>query len=148
MSCGNSTLQTVAPLGVLSDFNGENPQGIWTLRIRDIYTNDSGVLNAASVSICTQNYKLIPYGDASNDLIVSSASNDGNFNVQYISTSANKELEVFVYDFAGKRLFDEKYPNNGGFNKNIQMPHKPQSGVYFVVLLDGSVKKTAKMIIK
>lgn len=148
LACGDSALQTVVPLGVLSDFNGENPQGTWTLRIRDVYTNDSGVLNAASVSICTQNYKLIPYGDASNDLIVSSASNDGNFNVQYISTSANKELEVFVYDFAGKRLFDEKYPNNGGFNKNIQMPHKPQSGVYFVVLLDGSVKKTAKMIIK
>ncbi len=148
LSCSNTSLQAVAPDGVLGDFNGENPQGNWTLRMRDMFTNDTGVLNSASISICTQDYKLIPYGDASSDLIVSSTSNDGNFNVQYISNSTSKELEVMVFDMVGKRLFTEKYVNNGGFNQNIQMSQKPHSGVYLVVFVDGSIKKSTKIIIK
>lgn len=145
--CGNTALQTVAPLGVLSDFNGENPQGTWSLRIRDIFTNDTGVLNAASVTICTQNYTLVPYEEINKDLIVSSMANDENFNVKYISTSSN-DIEILVYDISGKRLFDEKFQNNGGFNEYIKLQNKPQSGIYFVTLLDGKIKKTAKIIIR
>ncbi|MEL1240601.1 reprolysin-like metallopeptidase [Flavobacterium flavipallidum] len=147
LSCGKSGLQTVVPLGNLSDFIGENPEGTWTLRMRDMYTSDTGVLNSASVSICTQDYKLIPYGDAGSDLIVSSTSNDGNFNVQYISTSTN-DIEVFVFDLSGKRIFYESYVNTGGFDKNIQLSNRPRSGVYFVVLKDGDIEKKTKIIIK
>ncbi|RVT79772.1 T9SS type A sorting domain-containing protein [Flavobacterium sufflavum] len=147
LSCGNTVLQTVAPLGVLGDFNGENPQGTWTLRIRDIYTNDTGVLNAASVSICTQNYTLVPYDEITQDLRVSSNPNDGNFNVKYISTSSNNTIEILVYNVSGKRIFNKKYPNNGGFDEDIQLPNKPQAGIYFVTLIDGDTKKTTKMIV-
>lgn len=147
LSCGNAMLQTVAPLGVLSSFNGENPQGTWSLRIRDIFTNDTGILNAASVTICTQKYALVPYEEINKDLRVSTNPNDGHFNVQYVSTSSN-EIEILVYDVAGKRIFDNKYPNNGGFNQDIQLSNKPQAGIYFVHLIDGNVKKTSKMIIK
>lgn len=148
LSCGNATLQTVAPLGVLSNFNGENPQGIWTLRIRDIFTNDTGVLNAASITICTQNYDLMPYDKITTDLRVSSSSNDENFNVKYTSVSASDTIEIIVYDISGKRLFDKKYPNNGGFNQDIQLSNKPEAGIYFVHLIDGGTKKTSKIIIK
>lgn len=147
LSCGNTVLQTVAPLGVLGDFNGENPQGIWSLRIRDIFTNDTGVLNSASVAICTQNYTLVPYEEITKDLRVSSNPNDGNFNVKYISTSSNNTIEILVYDVSGKKLFDEKYPNNGGFDEDIQLPNEPQAGIYFVTLMDGDSKKTTKMIV-
>jgi len=147
LSCGSTTLQTVAPLGVLSSFNGESPQGTWSLRIRDIFTNDTGVLNAASVSICTQNYTLVPYDEINTDLIVSSSTNDENFNVKYISTSTN-EIEILVFNTSGRRIFDKKYPNNGGFSQDVKLQTKPQAGIYFVTLLDGEIKKTAKMIIK
>ncbi|MFA9192002.1 reprolysin-like metallopeptidase [Flavobacterium sp. FZUC8N2.13] len=147
LSCGNATLQTVAPLGVLGNYNGENPQGTWLLRIRDIFTNDTGILNAASVTICTQDYTLLSNDAINKDLRVSSKTNDGNFNVKYISTSSASEVEILVYDVSGKRLFDEKYPNNGNINQDVQLPNKPQAGIYFVVLIDGGVKKTAKIII-
>jgi len=145
LSCGNTVLQTVAPLGFLGNFNGENPQGTWTLRIRDIFTSDTGILNAASVSICTQDFTLVPFEEINDDLIVSSEYNDGNFNVKYISTSSNP-IEVLVYNVSGRRIFDKKYVNNGGFNENIKL--LVQSGVYFVHLIDGGIKKTAKIIIK
>lgn len=148
LSCGNNALQTVVPLGMLSDFNGENPQGTWIFRYRDIYTTDTGTINSASISICTQKYTLVPYEDISKDLIVSSNPNDGNFNVQYISTSSNTEIEILVYDVAGTRIFDKKYPNNGGFNEDIQLLNRPRSGMYFVHLIDGDTEKTFKMIIK
>ncbi len=147
LSCGNTSLQTIAPLGVLGNYNGENPQGTWSLRIRDIFTNDTGVLNAASVVICTQKYALIASNEINKDLRVSSNPNDGSFNVKYTSTSSS-DIEIMVYDVFGKRLFDKKYPNNGGFNQDIQLSNKPQAGVYFVHLIDGNVKKTSKMIIK
>jgi len=148
LSCGNTTLQTVAPLGVLGNYNGESPQGNWSLRIRDIFSNDTGVLNAASITICTQEYTLIDSDGINQDLRVSSKTNDGNFNVKYNSTSSGQEIQILVYDVLGKRLFDEKYPNNGGFSQDVQLPNKPQAGIYFVVLIDGGVKKTAKIVIK
>ena len=147
ISCGSSALQTVAPVGFLANFNGEDPQGNWTLRIRDLFTNDTGVLNVASVNICTQNHTLVPYEDINKDLIVSSEFNNGEFNVKYISTSSNL-IQILVYDVSGKRIFDEKYPNNGAFNQDVKLLSKPRSGVYFVHLIDGGVKKTAKIIIK
>lgn len=148
LSCGNATLQTVAPLGVLSNFNGENPQGAWTLRIRDVFINDTGVLNAASIAICTKDYTLVSYEEINKDLRVSSISNDENFNVKYTSVSASDTIEIVVYDINGKRLFDKKYPNNGNFNQDIRLMNKPEAGVYFVHLIDGGTKKTSKIIIK
>ena len=147
LSCGNTALQTVVPLGNLSNFNGENPQGNWILRYRDIFTSDTGTINSASIAICTQKYTLVPYEEINKDLRVSANPNDGKFNVKYTSTSSN-DIEIVVYDVFGKRLFDKKYPNNGGFNQDIQLSNKPQAGVYFVHLIDGNVKKTSKMIIK
>jgi subtilisin-like proprotein convertase family protein len=43
----------------LAAFNGENPQGDWTFRIRDAYETDAGMLNSASINICTKNYTLV-----------------------------------------------------------------------------------------
>ena len=148
LSCGNVTSQTIAPLGILSNFNGENPQGAWTLRIRDVFINDTGVLNAASIAICTKNYNVMPYEEINQDLRVSSISNDENFNVKYTSVSASEIIEIIVYDINGKRLFDKKYPNNGNFSQDIRLMNKPEAGIYFVHLIDGGTKKTSKMIIK
>ena len=147
LSCSSGALQTVVPLGVLGEFNGENPQGTWTLRMRDMFTNDSGVLNSASVSICTRDFTLVP-DEIDEEVRVSSNPNDGNFNVQYISTSVNPYIELYVFDVSGNRLFQEKYANNGGFNENVQLPNRPRSGVYFVLLKDGSTEKKTKMIVK
>jgi subtilisin-like proprotein convertase family protein len=50
-----NTLIPVSCLGlgttVLSDFDGENPNGTWTLRVRDAFGGDVGTINSFSVSI-------------------------------------------------------------------------------------------------
>jgi subtilisin-like proprotein convertase family protein len=52
-----TSLQTVVPFQALAAFNGENPQGDWTFRIRDAYETDAGMLNSASIFA----RKIIPW---------------------------------------------------------------------------------------
>ncbi len=42
------------PNGSLAAFNGEDPNGTWTLTIQDTYENDGGSLNAWAIEICTE----------------------------------------------------------------------------------------------
>jgi hypothetical protein len=53
LACAATSLQTVVPFQALAAFNGENPQGIG-FRIRDAYETDAGMLNSASINICTK----------------------------------------------------------------------------------------------
>jgi subtilisin-like proprotein convertase family protein len=70
LACGVTTVQTVAPFQPLATFNGENPQGTWTFRIRDAYQGDLGTLNAASMTICTQTFTLDAADFEINDFIL------------------------------------------------------------------------------
>lgn len=44
---------TFRPEGNLSDFNSENPNGSWTLRVFDGAGGDTGTLNSFSIEVCT-----------------------------------------------------------------------------------------------
>ncbi|PRX53155.1 HYR domain-containing protein [Flagellimonas meridianipacifica] len=55
------------PEGNLSDFDGENPNGTWTLSIFDDFSGDTGTLNSFSISVCTS---------ASTDLAVTKTVDD------------------------------------------------------------------------
>jgi subtilisin-like proprotein convertase family protein len=46
---------TYKPDGILSDFNGSNAQGNWTLRIVDAYAQDGGSLDKWELEICMTN---------------------------------------------------------------------------------------------
>ena len=41
------------PNGSLASFNGEDPNGTWTLTIQDTYEDDGGYLTAWAIEICT-----------------------------------------------------------------------------------------------
>ena len=43
---------TYKPVQPLSTFNGENPQGVWTLTISDAFDEDGGSLNSWGLEIC------------------------------------------------------------------------------------------------
>jgi subtilisin-like proprotein convertase family protein len=57
LACAATSLQTVVPFQAFA-FNGENSRD-WTFRIRDAYETDAGMLNSASINICTKNYTLV-----------------------------------------------------------------------------------------
>jgi subtilisin-like proprotein convertase family protein len=144
--CGTTTLQNVAPFQALAAFNGENPQGIWTFRIRDAYKNDTGTLNSASITICTKSYTLSAEDFQINDFVLYPNPNKGNFTIQFTSQSATA-VKVLVHDLLGRKLFDKEYENTGSFNKNIQLQHI-QAGIYLLTVFDGDRKEVKKLVIE
>ena len=144
--CGTTTLQTVTPFQALAAFNGENPSGTWTFRIRDAYKNDTGTLNAASIAICAQSYTLSAADFEISDFVMYPNPNKGNFNIQFTSQSSNG-VQVYVHDLLGRKLFEKAFTNEAIFNKNIQLQNI-QSGVYLLTVVDGERKEIKKLVIE
>jgi hypothetical protein len=146
LACGVKTLQTVAPFQALAAFNGENPSGTWTFKVRDAYQNDTGTVNSASIAICTQTYTLSAADFQIENFGMYPNPNKGNFNIQFTSQSGSP-IKVLVHDLLGRKLFDKEYENTSNFNKNIQLPNV-QVGVYLLTVIDGDRKEVKKLLIK
>lgn len=146
LACGITTLQTVTPFQALAAFNGENPSGTWVFRIRDAYPNDTGTLNSASLTLCTQTYTLSVADVNMSDLVIYPNPNKGIFNVQFTSDSIN-EVKVVVYDLLGRKLFEKQYEKKSNFNESVQLKNI-QSGIYFLTVIDGDRKKVKKIVIE
>lgn len=146
LACGTTTEQTVAPYEPLSAFNGQNPQGVWTLRVRDAYKADLGTLNSASITICTQTYTLAAPEFQINDFVLYPNPNKGNFNIQF-TTVSTAGVKVLVHDLLGRKLFENKFESNSNFNENIQLKNV-QPGLYLLTVIDGDRKEVRKIVIE
>ena len=146
LSCAATDIQTVEPFQPLAGFNGQNPTGTWTFRIRDAYEGDVGTLNSASITICTQTFTLGASEFEINDFVLYPNPNKGNFNVQFTSTSSNG-VKVLVHDLLGRKLFENKFENKTNFNENIQLKNA-QPGIYFLTVIDGDRKDVRKIVIE
>lgn len=146
LACGTTTEQTVAPYDPLSAFNGQNPQGVWTLRVRDAYKADLGTLNSASITICTQTYTLAAPEFQINDFVLYPNPNKGNFNIQFTAVST-AGVKVLVHDLLGRKLFENKFESNSNFNENIQLKNV-QPGLYLLTVIDGDRKEVRKIVIE
>lgn len=144
--CGTTTAQMVSPFESLAAFNGQNPQGVWTLRVRDAFKGDTGTLDSASITICTQTYTLATPDFEINDFVVYPNPNKGNFNVQFTSTSSNG-VKVIVHDVLGRKLFENEFANKSSFNENIHLKNA-QPGFYLLTVIDGERKEIRKIIIE
>lgn len=51
--CAPTTGTSYQPVGLLSDFNGENANGVWTLTITDNVNNNGGQLTDWALEVCT-----------------------------------------------------------------------------------------------
>jgi subtilisin-like proprotein convertase family protein len=147
LSCGKTISQTVAPFQVLSAFNGENAQGTWKIRARDIYLGDTGVLDSASIEICTKEYTLITPEQLNAKLFYYKNPSDGNFTIQFTSNENNGIVKVAVSDLSGRLIFQKEYENKLFFKQEIQLPIV-NSGVYIMTVSDNTRKDVAKIIIK
>jgi len=147
LSCGVTTAQTVIPASVLSAFNGENPQGTWKLRFRDVGQDDKGTINSASIQICSSTY--VPLGNPTYEIdnfMLYPNPNNGNFTILF--TSPDKEdIRIFVCDMTGKTVYDRKFKNKGEFNEIIELGNVTV-GTYIVTVEDGGRKGFSKVIVK
>ena len=112
LACGTTTVQTVSPFESLAAFNGQNPQGIWTFRVRDV---DAGMIGTIEFGINNYLYANLYF---SCSLILKSMilfciqiqiKEILIFNLPVIHTSA---MKVLVHDLLGRKIFENEFENN------------------------------------
>ncbi len=147
ITCGRTILQTVAPDQFLSAFNGENPQGTWTLRARDIYTGDTGSIDSASITICSKLFTLLTPEQVVTTTGIFPNPSEGNFDIQFASSPESGQVKIVVYDILGNTVFKKNFPNALFFKQNIQLS-TAAAGVYLVSVTDDVRNDVTKIIIK
>ena len=156
LNCSASTsgANTVPPVSAsvatINSFNGNSATGTWSIFFTDIAVGDgiTGTIQKVTFNLCKS--ALVPVLSSESfdisDLVLYPNPNNGNFNIQFTSTSGN-EIKVNVHDLRGREIFTKKYSNNGLFNENLQLSNV-QSGIYLVTIQDGSSKVTKKIVIE
>lgn len=145
LNCSTTTSQIVIPSTALSAFNGENPQGNWTFRVFDDTVGALGIINSASVNICSKTYTLGNNDFENVDFVAYPNPNKGTFTVQF-SRDSISEIKVYVNDINGKYVYDRTFQGSGYFIQDIQLPDVP-SGLYFVTVTDGNRKEVKKILV-
>ena len=146
LDCSKITSQVVVPVDLLSVFNGKDPKGTWTLRVRDAVTGNLGKINSASLNICNKTFTIGTPVDIQNvDFTLYPNPNKGNFTIQFKSDSMNA-IQVYVFDVLGKRVYSNTFDKTAYFNQNIQLSNF-SSGVYFVSVIEGEHRTVKKIIV-
>ncbi|MGA9638707.1 reprolysin-like metallopeptidase [Flavobacterium sp.] len=146
LQCGTSSLQTVVPVGNLSDFNGENPSGIWKFRIRDAFEEDNGTLHSAAISICEKNFVLKQPEFRILDFFVFTNPNNGTFKVKFTGDSTST-VQIKIHDLLGRLVFKNEYPKTVLFDEVVQIPN-PKSGFYFLEVIVADKKVIKKILVE
>lgn len=145
LDCSKTTSQVVIPAELLSAFNGQNPQGTWTFKVRDAVTGKFGKINAASVNICNKTFTLGQPNLEKLDFALYPNPNKGSFTLQFQSDSLNR-VQVFVHDILGKKVYSNSFDTTSYFNQTIQLSNV-SSGMYLVTILDGDRRTVKKIIV-
>ncbi len=141
----NADFKSISEL--LSNLNGENSSGDWTINLGDYGFGDAGTLNSWFVEICETVETPLPIDELIfNNLQIFPNPNNGEFTIS-LKNSQSKPIYIEVYDVRGRSIFKEKHKNNGNFSESINLNHA-QSGLYILNVSDGIKKVSKKIIIK
>lgn len=146
IKCADGSPQTVTPAGVLSSFNGQDPAGVWILRVRDVSDVDSGTINNASVSICTKKATLATEDFAIADFKLFPNPSNGNFKIEF-SSGSNNPIVVSVVDLLGRKVYHKAFENTGNFSESIDLK-KVTPGIYVVNVEEGNKKQVQKIVVE
>ncbi len=116
---------TYQPQDALAAFNGENPQGTWTLTVEDVYFWDGGSLNSWGLEICMNSTVVgIDNIKPSKNIAVYPNPAKGVLNISGLQNNSN----VVITDVSGKTIANYLINNN---QTSIDI-HDFSSGVYFI----------------
>jgi subtilisin-like proprotein convertase family protein len=144
--CGKQTVQTVAPFEPLYQFNEWNPSGTWTLRVRDAIAGDTGIINSATISICTKSFTPMALSPIDlTKVMVYPNPNQGDFVVLF-SSQFNSGVTIIIHDLLGKKIYEKGFPSAQLFNEAIHL-ESVQAGMYLLTVIDGPTTTVKKIII-
>jgi subtilisin-like proprotein convertase family protein len=145
--CGTTVVQTAVPAQLLSAFNGENAQGTWIFRARDLLTGDTGQIDSASMTICSSAYTSLAVPNfLVNDFILYPNPNKGDFYIRFGSPNRTN-IQVYVTDLLGHKVYEKEFANTMDVNENVRLSNLA-SGTYIVTVIDGNRRGDSKMIVK
>ena len=156
LNCATSTsgANTIPPVAAsvatINGFNGNSATGTWYLFFTDIAVGDgiTGTIEKVTFNLCRS--ELVPVLSSESfgisDLVLYPNPNNGNFNIQFTSTTGN-DIKVNIHDLRGRSIFNKSYNNTGLFNESLKLDNV-QSGIYLVTIEDGANKEVKKIIIE
>ncbi len=140
---------TFQPVGNLSDFDGLQTIGDWTLRIVDNLNGDGGQLLDWTLQLCGDNLlgTADNFVDGSELVIVHKGNNL--FNITLPTTQVTERLTLDVINMLGQKLVSYRLDNeNGtGYEYDLDMSYV-SSGVYIVRLGTESQASVKRLIVR
>lgn len=132
---------TYIPEGDLSQFNGEDPMGNWTLRVVDDANQDGGQILSWGVEICSESLSIPEF--TSGQFNIYPNPNNGTFTIA--ATAAIKDVTVEVFDIRGRQVFSNSY--NSLSSETVSLPNV-QSGMYMLKVSSPTASLTKKIVVK
>ena len=133
---------------LLSNFNGENSAGNWTIQLGDYASGDSGILHSWYVEICQTTLTSLstePTNNFNNFKIFPNP-NQGVFTIQFNGGLSNT-IEIIVFDLRGRIIYKNNFNDASQFNEKINLNHA-ETGLYILNISNGIKKITKKIIVK
>lgn len=138
----------VVPLGDLSDFNGENVNGTWTLNVADVGPDDLGTLTAWTLNFCEEPTVLSNEDLEIVDFSIFPNPSNGLFQVTGLEGADLNNTQVSIFDLNGRRVFTQKVdPSSNQLNETIDVQNL-SNGLYLLQVQNGASIATKKIIIK
>ncbi len=147
--CGETPVLSgmIQPSELLGTFNGELPEGEWTLEVTDSFNQDGGAINSWSLAICTTEEATSGIQDNKyTNFTVYPNPNNGDFIIRYTSATGS-DIGVMVHGIRGRQLLSNTYRNAGLFEQNLSLG-AVEAGVYLVTVQDGGNRITKKIIVQ
>ncbi len=145
MDCGQMAAgNTYHPVGNLSDFNGENVNGTWTLFVSDNYNGDTGTLNSWSIHPCRTehvNVSQVPV-DA---LRIYPNPASRSVSIDYNASTSHQNISVT--DLNGRLIYQTNPDQTGAISRRINVSQWAR-GVYLLRITDGDRMSVRKLVVE
>lgn len=135
----------VLPNAALNALVGQASTGTWTLRVKDMYNTDGGVLNNWGLNICTVTNALSVNENTLNNFALYPNPNNGMFTINFNADDSNP-IDVQVFDLRGRIIYSKQYTNLSLFNETINLD-AIQSAIYLLKVKNGNQSITKKIVI-
>lgn len=132
----------ITPFSPLSDLNGLNADGVWTLLVDDPFNGDGGTISNFTIEICAVTASLSSNNNVFNSLSVFPNPAKGTVNID-LAGAVTGDTTYELFDVQGRKVIT-KVSSNNFETLNVE---NLSDGIYMLSIQNGSAKTTKKVVI-